>query len=121
MEAKNKIKYRLTTKYGTCYETDNRGYVIKCDNVLNKENANMDDLMSWQITGIRKLKAFNNLGFLIRLDEASKLQKFTFKNGNPKYTIEDIDNGTRRIHGNTKYHGIIAITEVYIESQKLFQ
>jgi len=109
---KNKIAYRIRTKYGSYYETDCRGYVVKCNNGLNKEAADLHDLMSWQITGIREIRPFNNLGHIIRLDEASQLKTFTFKNGNPKYAIEDIDHGTKRIHGNWKHHGISDVTKL---------
>jgi hypothetical protein len=109
---KNVIAYRIRTKYGSWYETDNRGYVIKCDNGLDKSQAKLHDLMTWQITGIREIRAFGNLGHLIRLDEASHLDNFKFKNGNPRYTIEDIDHGTKRIHGNWKCHGCISVEKI---------
>lgn len=30
----------------------------------------------------------------------------TYKNGNPRYTVRDLDHGTMREWGNTKYHGV---------------
>lgn len=31
------------------------------------------------------------------------------RNGNPRYTVVDLDHGVRRVWGNTKYHGIRSI------------
>ncbi len=100
--------YRITTPYGGWYETDARGYVVRCDNGLDKREASLHDLMSWQITGIREIKPFNHLGDIIRLDEACTLQ-LKRKNGKPRYTLEDVDHGTTRIHGNWNVHGVASI------------
>ena len=105
----NKIIYKIITPYGGIYETDGKGRVIKCSNGLNKEKSSEKELNSWKITGIREIKPFNNLGMLIPLSEAVKITNFLRKNGNPRYAIEDIDHGTRRIHGNYKYHGVKCI------------
>ena len=107
----NKIQYKLTTKYGGWYEVDSRGYVIKCDNGLDKTNASLHDLMSWQVTGIRKIDNFGNIGVIVRLDEAVGFDKsdLLHKNGTPKYVICDIDHGTERVHGNHKVHGLVSV------------
>ena len=107
----HKSYYRIITNYNKWYETDNRGYVIKHSNGLDKSASNLDNLLDWQIVGIRKVDNFGHLGWLIRLDEAVKLseEELLHGNGNPKYTIEDLDHGTTRIHGNHKVHGIRSI------------
>ena len=109
---KNAIEYRLRTKYGGWYETDSRGYVVRCDNGLDKSEASLHDLMSWQIMGIVEVRPFGNVGPLIRLDDALKIQTFRFKNGKPRFTIVDIDHGTQRVHGNTPVHGIVSVEKV---------
>lgn len=35
-----------------------------------------------------------------------------FKNGKPRYTVRDLDHGTMREWGNTKYHGVASMTEI---------
>jgi hypothetical protein len=109
---KNKPFYRIITPYGEVYQTDDKGYVVKYSNGLDKTEASLHDLMTWQITGIREIRPFGNLGCLIRLDEASELKSFSFKNRRPKYVICDIDHGTSRIHGNSLYHGVRTIEKI---------
>jgi len=103
---KSKIEYIISTPYGNYYELSKEGYVLKYSNGLNKENANINELKTWQVLGIVELKAFGNIGNIIPLSEAIKIESFSFKNGNPKYTIVDLDHNTMRIAGNTKYHGV---------------
>lgn len=103
---KNKIIYKIGTPYGHLYETDKNGYVIKYSNGLNKINGSMNEIKTWQITGLREVLPFNNLGRLIPLKEAAELTDIKRKNGNPRYTLEDIDHGTTRIHGNYTIHGV---------------
>ena len=105
----NKIKYTIRTKYGNKYELTNKGQVVKYSNGLDKTNASEQELNTWIIMGIRELKPFGNLGSLIPLCEAINIKEFCFKNGNPKYTIQDLDHNTVRIVGNTKVHGIVSI------------
>lgn len=108
----NKIAFIINTPYGDCYETDVNGYVLRCNNGLNKLNALKRDLKTWQINGIREILPFGILGRLIPLSEAVLLTNFSFKNRNPKYVICDIDHGTFRIHGNSKYHGVRNIRKI---------
>lgn len=109
---KNKIVYKIHTPYGNVYEVSKEGYVLKYTNGLDKTSASIQDLKTWQIIGIEEVLPFNNLGRLIPISEAVNISCFKFKNGNPKYAIIDIDNGTRRIHGNIKYHGVRSIFKV---------
>lgn len=99
---KNKIVYKINTGYNSIYETDKDGYVLKYSNGLNKLNSPKRLTKDWQITGLREKKPFGNIGKLISLKEAIK-EELEYKNGKPKYYIEDIDHGTRRIHGENKY------------------
>jgi len=103
---KNQVKYIIVSLYGDKYETDLKGRVVKYSNGLNKENASEDELNTWIIRGVHEIKSFGQLGKLIPLSEAVQIKNFKFKNGKPKYTIEDIDHGSVRIHGNWDVHGI---------------
>jgi hypothetical protein len=103
------MEYRIITP-STTYITDENGYVLEYSgNDLNKRGQSIESLKTWQITGIRKINAFNNLGDLIPLRDAVKLKSFQFKNRKPMYAICDIDHGTRRIHGNFKAHGCVGV------------
>lgn len=42
-----------------------------------------------------------------------KTTEWQYKNGNPRYTVRDLDYGTTRVWGNTKHHGAHS---AYIES-----
>lgn len=110
----NKPFYRITTPYGGWYETDSRGYVVRSDNGLDKTNSDLHNLMTWQIIGIVPIDNFGNEGAIVRLDNASKMSSLAllYKNGNPRYTIADIDHGTRRLHGNIKHHGVKTVKEL---------
>lgn len=102
----HKIIYTIKTPSGNCYELSKDGYVLKYSNGLDKTNSPIAEAKTWQVLGIVELKAFGNIGPIIPLEQASQLKYFLFKNGNPKYTLVDVDHGTERIVGNTKYHGV---------------
>lgn len=45
--------------------------------------------------------------FLVKItQEWLNTHPLLYKNGNPRYTVLDLDYGTRREWGSTKYHGI---------------
>ena len=102
----HKIHYIINTPYGDKYELSKAGYVLRYSNGLDKTRSSLAELKTWQILGLRELLPFGNLGHLIPLSDAVKLENFAFKNGKPKYTIQDLDHGTVRIVGNTKWHGV---------------
>ncbi len=104
-----KTKYIIQTPYGNRYEVSKEGYVLKYSNGLDKTNASLENLKTWQVLGVQEIKPFNQLGRLIPLDEASKIKSFTFKNGRPRYTGTDLDHGTRRVWCNWNYHGIKSV------------
>ena len=102
----NNIFYKITTPYGNCYQLDSSGNVIKYSNGLDKTNSTSSDIQTWRVLGIVELLPFGRLGNLIPLPQAVNIKNFSFKNGKPKYTVVDLDHGTERIVGNTKYHGV---------------
>jgi hypothetical protein len=98
-----KIYYRIKTRYGDYYKLDKDGYVLEYSNGL-REDEKSDSRKTWQIIG-----AVFNVGwheYKISLDEVIQRGDFRLKNGKPRYTLADIDNGTYRIHGNKNYHGV---------------
>ena len=98
---KNKAVYKIVYNYKGFYITDKAGNVLECDNGLDKYNASLEDIRTWQVTGLTKKSPFNHEGEKISLEEASQKETLQFKNGKPAYWITDIDHGTARLHGGT--------------------
>jgi hypothetical protein len=96
----------IRTPYGDTYKihgngdierTDIRGFIPSGD---------------WKMKGIEHVKRRDFIPFE-RLKEMN-LESFqwTWKNGNPQWTVRDLDHGTTRTWGNTKYHGIKFISTI---------
>jgi len=97
-------KYAILTKYGTKYEIDEDGCFLKYNQHNWKHPHN-----TWKCRGCAELRPFGRLRFhnlTNFLAMIEKGQKWTFKNGKPRFTLRDIDHGTERIHGNISTHGI---------------
>lgn len=96
----------VITPYGTKYVINAKtGKFIQ----YNEHVFDKNDGHQWDCIGIGEILPFGNirrLPFQNFISMAENGEKFTFKNGKPKYTLIDADHGTVRIHGNTKYHGI---------------
>jgi hypothetical protein len=108
----NKIAYKIITNYGHIYSLSKEGYVLKYSgNDLDKMNSPESELKSWQVRGVTPVNS--NMSNIINLISACDLNPLLYKNGNPKYTIVDLDRGTLRVHGNTKVHGIVSICKIY--------
>jgi hypothetical protein len=89
------------TPYGDYYKVNEKGEI---------KSNNLDDFSpDWKLLGIQHVKRndFISLEFLFRGDIPPAL---TYKNGNPQWTIRDLDHGTVRVWGNTTVHGIRGIT-----------
>ncbi len=64
---------------------------------------------NWKLLGIRHVYKREFIPF-DRLQEWIRSNPvLLYKNGNPMYTVRDLDYGTVREWGNTKYHGIACI------------
>ena len=98
-----KAVYRLMTSIGDVFNLTENGAVIL------EDSKNLDD---WVIMGIRELKPFGRFGELIPLDEAVEIKSYAFKNGYPKYVIQDYDHGEVRIWLNPKYHGVRSLYKI---------
>lgn len=68
----------------------------------------------WKLQGIEHVKQ----SWFIPLSQLNELSvsrlNLLFKNGNPQFTVRDLDHGTTRVWGNTKYHGIKRIEFVKV-------
>ena len=99
-------KYRFMTANGDYYDIDGDGCFLRSKNGQWQHPHD-----SWKVRGVYEIISFgqwryHSLDYFIGMIENG--DSFTFKNGKPRYTIADIDNGTMRGWGNTEYHGIKA-------------
>lgn len=104
--------YKIYTPYGSWYRVNEKGAVIEASNGLKKDpqkgNGNQ-----WDILGGTSTHPFASVHVvpLATLAEMSS-KELLYKNGNPRFTIVDIDHGNTRVHGNSKVHGIKRIDHV---------
>lgn len=108
------IVYRITTPYGHSYDVAEDGAIL----VYRREAGPYVPGPDWTITGVVSTKGWGG-GFgrsyglaQLAVLANSKPADLLYKNGSPRWTLSDLDHGTRRIHGNTKYHGIKTVTRL---------
>lgn len=88
-------KIIITTPYGNKYEIDAEGRINGSDN--------------WRLKGIEHVKKSWFIPIKDLTEKRLKELPLLYKNGNPQFTVRDLDHGTTRVWGNTKYHGIKSI------------
>jgi hypothetical protein len=93
----------IVTPYGNRYAIHGNGDI---------GYANQPDFVpsgQWKMLGIVPVRG-GQWGRLIPLGEITPewlaANPLLYKNGKPRFTVADLDHGTRRIWGNTRYHGI---------------
>jgi hypothetical protein len=100
----------ITTPYGNRYRIHDNGDIETLVSLRGTGPVNNPPSGKWKMLGI---KPCNGGGF-IPLERITKAwlakNPLLYKNGNPRYTVVDLDHGTRREWGNTKHHGIKSIT-----------
>ena len=89
----------LLTPYGDHYKIDN-GNIIRTDIEGFKLSGN------WKLLGLSHVKRNEFIPTNKITPEFLKDFNPKWKNGNPQWTVIDLDHGTTRKWGNTKYHGI---------------
>ena len=94
-------KLVITTPYGNRYIVHVNGDIQLTDMVHTPSGQ-------WKLLGIQHVKRNE---FIPLADIPARLNDIDlrYKNGNPQYTGVDLDHGSRRTWGNTKYHGIKTI------------
>jgi hypothetical protein len=91
----------IYTPYGDRYEVNELGEI---------KSKNLSDFSkSWKLQGIENVKSNEYIPFKELTKERVKELQLFYKNGNPRYTVRDLDHGTTRTWGNTKVHGISGI------------
>ncbi len=98
--------YRITTPYNSWYRINEKGNVYEASNGLKKDPQKGNG-HQWDIIGATSTHPFARLQVIpIKTLADMSSRELLYKNGNPRYTIVDIDHGTTRVHGNSKVHGI---------------
>ena len=102
----------VTTPYGD-------RYLVNCHTgrlvYLRRDGGRVEGSTQWRITGIARTGpgfAFGQPipGGLQALADLVGRDDLRYKRSRaPKYTLMDLNRGTRRIHGNPKYHGIASV------------
>ena len=92
---------RITTPYGKYFDIDKDGNVVRASNGLDLTEAKESEKKNWRIIGMTSTHPFASLNV-----QPLKESDLLYKNGRPKYKIVDIDHGTPRVHGNSKWYGI---------------
>lgn len=97
-----KIKFTIYKKNGESYGVTETGQIKRNDMDFTPSD-------SWKVFGITHVQRNEFHSFERLTPELIAGLTLLYKNGNPQYTVRDIDHGTHRTWGNTKYHGIKSI------------
>jgi len=94
----------FSTPYGDHYDVTASGNIIRLD------QPDFEPSGQWKLVGLRHVKRTTEFIRFERIAEWLKTKpELTFKNGKPQYTVVDYDHGSRRVWGNTQYHGVRGI------------
>ena len=107
------MKLYLRTKYGDQYHIHENGDIQRLD--LFPSHKPFMASGKWKLIGIQhvKNKFFVPLAELFKgIPSDVNGSSLFYKNGHPQWTVRDLDHGTIRVWGNTKYHGIADIRRI---------
>jgi hypothetical protein len=93
------VLFTIETPYGNRYRIHTGGMIERTDMPFTPSD-------SWRLLGIRHVTRRESYSLNEITPELVGSLPWTYKNGNPQYTVVDLDHGTRRVWGNTKHHGI---------------
>ena len=88
----------IYTPYGVTYEVNGLG------EIRTKNSGSFSS--TWKVQGLESVKSNFYIPFKSMTKERIESLQMLYKNGNPRFTIRDLDHGTTRVWGNTKYHGV---------------
>lgn len=100
MNTNTKILFEIYTPFGAHYLINGKGEI---------STNGLPFSGNWKIKGIESVKSNFFISFKDITKERIHSMELKYKNGNPKYTVRDLDHGTTRTWGNTKMHGIASI------------
>lgn len=92
------MKLILSTPRGNYYQID------PATGNITQEGQSFSN--QWKMLGIKHVSKNLFIPLAKLTPEFLKTLPLRYKNGNPQWTVRDLDHGTAREWGNTKYHGI---------------
>lgn len=104
-------KLYLRTPYGNEYHIHANGDIQRLDQYPADKPFKDKSSSKWKLLGIEHVK-HNEFIPLKDLLSGAIPKALLYKNGNPQFTVRDLDCGSRRVWGNTKYHGIKVLRAV---------
>lgn len=102
---KNTRAWYLRTKYGDTYYIHTDGAIERADGACKPSGQWLFTALVDANTG-RTVATLAGLENWYRTNTNPDRDAMLYKNGNPRYTVRDLDHGTARVWGNTKWHGI---------------
>jgi len=90
----------ILTPYGDHYKIDENANIIRTDIEGFKPSER------WKFLGLTHVKRNDFIPFNVITPKFLETFNPCWKNGNPQWTVVDLDCGTTRSWGNTKVHGI---------------
>ena len=95
-----------TPRYDTYY-VDENGCITRDIQYTNQSPlVRTKPSGEWKLVGVRHVRKNIFIPLSKLTQEKIDSIQWLYKNGNPQYTVVDLDHGTHREWGNTKYHGI---------------
>jgi hypothetical protein len=94
----------IHTPYGKKFFINEKQEIIRTDMDFKPSGQ-------WKFLGLEHVKNNQFVPYdrvIERLKSDPEVFK-TYKNGNPQWTVRDLDHGTTRVWGNTKFHGVKSI------------
>lgn len=103
-------RWYMRTKYGDAYFIHADGAIERCDKQCEPSGK-------WRFTALvdksgKTVATLDGLLEWYRANEQGDKDAMFYKNGNPRFTVQDIDHGTVRFWGNTACHGIADLRPV---------
>ena len=92
-------KLEITTPYGKRYYIHDNGDI---------DYDGLSKSGQWKLLGLTHVKRSETYRLQTLLQGVFPAEML-YKNGNPQWTVLDYDHGTKRMWGNTKYHGVQSI------------
>ena len=88
--------FEIYTPYGNHYKVNEKGQIYGYNNVTPSD--------LWRFNGFVERLPFGHLRFNVPIEDV--LERPSFQNGKPRFTVSDIDHGTTRVWANMDVHGV---------------
>ncbi len=103
------MKLYIRTPYGNQYHVHENGAIQRLD-MYPPDKPFSTENTGWTMQGLQHVKNREYIPlaelFKGKIPDEIHGSSLHYKNGNPQWTVRDLDHGTIREWGNTKYHGI---------------